>query len=341
MTALSTHDTKRGEDVRARINLLSELPEEWRDAFNRWAEMNRARRGDEQGDPVPDANDEYLLYQTLVGAWPLEGIDGERGEAFVARIQQYMEKATREAKVHTSWINPNHAYDDGLRGFIAAILSNEAFVADLADFQRPVARLGMVNSLAQTLVKIASPGVPDVYQGQEIWDFSLVDPDNRRPVDYDLRRTMLSSLRERMRGDHRALCRELVERWEDGMPKLLVTHIGLCARRDHPDAFKDGEYLPVSASGSHAEHVVAFARRGGESTLLAVAPRLVATLTRGRDFAVPDADVWGDTAVSGDVIAGRWRNLFTGMELDGSEGLRLAELLADFPVALLERVDAV
>ena len=331
LSTTSTHDTKRSEDVRARIDVLSEIPGLWRDAFNRWAEMNAGHRRDADGERIPDANDEYLLYQTLVGAWPL---DGEVGDGFVARIQQYMEKATREAKVHTSWINPDAAYDDGLRDFIAAILANRAFVDDVAAFQRPVARLGMVNALSQTLLKIASPGVPDVYQGQEIWDFSLVDPDNRRPVDYELRRGMLASLRERMQEDRRALCRELVERWEEGAPKLYVTHVALRARRDHAEAFARGEYIPVAATGERAEHGVAFARRGGGSTLLAVAPRLVATLTREREFAIPGAEDWGDTALSGDVTAGRWRNLLTGDELDG---LRLADVLRDFPVALLLR----
>jgi (1->4)-alpha-D-glucan 1-alpha-D-glucosylmutase len=339
LSAGSTHDTKRGEDVRARINLLSEIPDLWASAFNRWAEMNRAHRRDEDGEPVPDANDEYLLYQTLVGTWPLGEMDDGARADYVSRIQQYMDKATREAKVHTSWINPNEAYDDGLRDFIAATLDDPAFVADLAAFQAPVARLGMVNALAQTLVRIASPGVPDIYQGQEIWDFSLVDPDNRRPVDYALRRGMLGELRARMQGDRRALCRELVERWEDGAPKLYVTHVGLRARQDHADAFTRGEYLPVTASGARAEHVVAFARRGAGSTLLAVVPRLVAELTRDRDFAIPDRDVWEDTALTGDVVAGRWRNLFSGEEMETpADGLRLADVLADFPVALLERV---
>jgi (1->4)-alpha-D-glucan 1-alpha-D-glucosylmutase len=332
LSTTSTHDTKRSEDVRARISVLSEMPDAWRGAFTRWAEMNAAHRHDADGERIPDANDEYLLYQTLIGAWPL---DGDVGEAFVARMQQYMEKATREAKVHTSWINPDGAYDDGLRAFIAAILGDRAFVEDIAAFQRPIARLGMVNALAQTLLKIASPGVPDIYQGQEIWDFSLVDPDNRRAVDYDLRQTMLSALRERMQGDRRALCRDLLARWEDGAPKLYVTHVALSARRDHPGAFARGEYLPVAATGARAEHVVAFARRGGGSTLLAIAPRLVATLTRERGFAIPAAEDWGETALSGDVAAGRWRNLLTGEE---HEGVRLAEVLAEFPVGLLVKV---
>jgi len=344
LSASSTHDTKRSEDVRARINVLSEMPGAWSEAFNRWAGMNAAKKEQEDGEPIPDANDEYLLYQTLVGAWPLGEMDGGAHEEFVGRIQAYMQKATREAKVHTSWINPNEEYDTGLSAFVAAILSPGAgnpFLADFAAFQRPVARMGMVNSLAQTLVKIASPGVPDIYQGQEIWDFSLVDPDNRRPVDYALRQRMLDALRERMPGDRAALCRELVERWEDGRIKLYLTHVALCAREEHEAAFTGGEYLPVGATGEKAEHVLAFARRGGGSTLVAVVPRLVATLSADRNYALPGADAWGDTWIDlGSVGGGRWRDLFSGVEVGGDDGsLRVAEVLDGFPVALLMRED--
>jgi (1->4)-alpha-D-glucan 1-alpha-D-glucosylmutase len=341
LSASSTHDTKRGEDVRARIDVLSEIPGAWGRAVNRWAELNAAHRRDEDGDPVPDRNDEYLLYQTLVGAWPLGEMDAGAHAEFIARIQQYMDKATREAKVHTSWINPNEAYDSGLRAFVAAILapgSDNAFLAEFAAFQRPVARMGMVNALAQTLVKLTAPGVPDVYQGQEIWDLSLVDPDNRRPVDYALRRRLLDDVRGRMERDRAALCRELLERWEDGRVKLFVTHAALRAREEHPDAFTAGEYLPLAASGARAEHVVAFARRGGGGTLVTIVPRLVATLAGGHDAALPGAAAWADTAVAGDEIRGRWRNLFTGAVIEaGEDGLRLAEVLGAFPVALLEK----
>ncbi|HET7459678.1 MAG TPA: malto-oligosyltrehalose synthase [Longimicrobium sp.] len=343
LSAGSTHDTKRSEDVRARINVLSEMPEGWAAAFNRWAGMNAAKKRDEDGDPIPDANDEYLLYQTLVGTWPLNPFDPRAHAEYVARIQGYMEKATREAKVHTSWINPNEAYDEGLRSFIAAILDrggDNPFVADLAAFQLPVARMGMVNSLAQTLVRITSPGVPDIYQGQEVWDFSLVDPDNRRPVDYALRRDLLTALRRRMAGDRAALCRELVERWDDGRIKLYVTHVGLCARKEHEPAFTGGEYLPVSVVGEKAEHVLAFARRGEGSTLVTVVPRLVGTLMTDRDHALPDAEVWGDTRIGVSALGGRWRELFSGVEIEaGDDGPRLADVFAHFPVALLLRMD--
>jgi len=343
LSAGSTHDTKRSEDVRARINVLSEMPEAWAAAFNRWAEMNAAKKRSEDGEPIPDANDEYLLYQALVGTWPLTEFEPAAHQEYVGRIQGYMEKATREAKVHTSWINPNEAYDEGLKAFIAAILERggeNPFVADLAAFQRPVARTGMVNSLAQTLVRITSPGVPDVYQGQEIWDFSLVDPDNRRPVDYALRRELLTALRARMHGDRAALCRELVGRWDDGRIKLYVTHVGLCAREEHEPAFTRGEYLPVPVTGAKAEHAVAFARRGGGSTLVTVVPRLVGTLMADRGHALPDAEVWGDTRIGVAALGGRWRELFSGAETETDQGgLRLSDAFAHFPVALLLRMD--
>jgi len=342
LSAGSTHDTKRSEDVRARINVLSELPEAWEAAFTRWAEMNRALKGDEDGDPTPDANDEYLLYQTLLGTWPLNPFEPRAHEEYIGRIQAYMQKATREAKVHTSWINPNEAYDEGLKTFIARILRRDgenAFTADLAEFQRPVARMGMVNALAQTLVRITSPGVPDIYQGQEIWDFSLVDPDNRRPVDYTLRQEMLTALRQRMQGDRAALCGELVDGWADGRIKMYVTHVGLCARQDHEGAFTGGEYLPLAVTGARAEHVLAFARRGGGSTLVTLVPRLVATLTAGRGHQLPAAEDWGDTAVDVSALGGRWRELFSGAGIAAEGGLRVAEVLARFPVALLVQED--
>ncbi|MDP9347822.1 MAG: malto-oligosyltrehalose synthase, partial [Gemmatimonadota bacterium] len=260
LTASSTHDTKRSEDVRARINVLSEIPDLWAEHVARWAEMNRAKKAhEEDGDEIPDANDEYLLYQTLLGAWPLGEMEDQAHQDFMGRIQAYMEKATREAKRRTSWINPNETYDAGLRDFVAAILDRSGenpFVDDLLRLQPAVSRMGMLNSLSQTLVKITAPGVPDVYQGQEIWDFSLVDPDNRRPVDYDTRRWLLAELRGRMENDSlEELARELVEEWEDGRIKLYVTHRALALRAALPDLFRDGEHLPLVSAGERVGHV--------------------------------------------------------------------------------------
>jgi len=363
LTAGSTHDTKRSEDVRARINVLSEIPELWEERVLRWAQANRERkgqeeappapaaaeagrsrrRGDEDGRPIPDTNDEYLLYQTLVGAWPLGKTEDQAHQDFVARVQAYMEKATREAKVHTSWIEPNEAYDQGLKDFVAAILDptrDNPFLDDLRELQPRVARMGMVNSLAQTLVRLTAPGVPDVYQGQEIWDFSLVDPDNRRPVDYAARRRMLEELTERMpEADLGELCRELVEGWEDGRIKLYVTHLALRLRAALPGAFTAGGYVPLETGGERAAHVFAFARQGDGETAITLVPRLVATLARDNDFALPDATAWKGTTVR--VPAGRWRNVFTGEELRASEdgALAMDRVFGGFPVALLEKME--
>jgi (1->4)-alpha-D-glucan 1-alpha-D-glucosylmutase len=343
LSSSSTHDTKRSEDVRARINVLSEIPEVWSERVNAWHGFNAARLRRDGRRPVPDANDEYLLYQSLVGAWPFGTLDDQARQDFTSRVQAYMEKATREAKRHTSWLNPSAAYDQGLREFVAGILADgdNAFLDDFLPFQRTVARVGMVNSLAQTLVKIASPGVPDVYQGQDLWDFSLVDPDNRRPVDYELRRRLMDDLEAR-RGEAglREMARELVEGWEDGRIKLHVVQTALRLRMALPDVFTGGAYEPLVAEGDRAEHVVAFARTAEGAAVIAVVPRLVATLTRDRDFALPQAADWKGTRLPlPDELAGRYRNVLTGEELRARKrGLDVEHVFADFPVALLERI---
>jgi (1->4)-alpha-D-glucan 1-alpha-D-glucosylmutase len=342
LSTSSTHDTKRSEDVRARIDVLSEIPELWSERVNAWHGFNAARLRSDGPRPVPDANDEYLLYQSLVGAWPLGALDGAARGDFTARLQAYMEKATREAKTHTSWINPNPDYDEGLAAFVAAILEEGSpFLDDFLPFQQAVARLGMVNALAQTLVKLTAPGVPDVYQGQELWDLSLVDPDNRRPVDYALRRRLLESLRARREEvDGATLARELVGGWEDGRIKMHVVQRALLLRAALPGVFGGGAYLPLAAEGARAEHVVAFARTAADGgAAITLVPRLVAGLTRDRGFALPEARDWRGTQVAlPDELAGRWRNVLTGEELrPGRHGLAAERVFASFPVALLER----
>ncbi len=199
LSPLSTHDTKRGEDVRARLNVLSEIPDEWKAHLSRWRLLNEPQRVQAEDELAPDANEQYLLYQTLLGAWPLEPYTAEVYADFVRRVQAYMLKAVHEAKVHTSWINPNKAYDDGVQEFVARILDegrSQPFLDDFREFQRRISHYGLFNGLSQTLLRIAAPGVPDTYQGTELWDFSLVDPDNRRPVDYGRRREMLAALKD-------------------------------------------------------------------------------------------------------------------------------------------------
>jgi (1->4)-alpha-D-glucan 1-alpha-D-glucosylmutase len=308
MLATSTHDTKRSEDVRARLSLLAEIPERWGGAVRRWCERNARHR---RKDGCPDRNAEYLLYQTLVGAWPISA----------ERVAAYMEKATREAKAHTSWTRTNPDYEEALREFVNGALGDAAFVADLEAFVAPLVLPGRINSLAQTLLKLASPGVPDLYQGSELWDLSLVDPDNRRPVDYDLRRRLLAELKT---GDStgKMTPEAILDRMDDGLPKLWLIHRALQLRRRLPDAFgPQGDYEPLQVSGPRADHAVAFAR-GGEVAV--VVPRL--PLRLGGD--------WQGSTVA--LPPGSWRNELTAEEVSGGER-PVAELLARFPVALLAR----
>ena len=347
LSATSTHDTKRSEDVRVRIHVLSEIPAAWRAAVRRWHAWNRRHLDQVEGLPAPDRNDEYLLYQTLLGAWPLAPMGPDDAAAFTARIQQYMLKAAKEAKLHTSWINPSQEYDEALTGFVAEILApgpSNRFLADLAGFHAPVARLGMVNSLAQTLLKITAPGVPDFYQGTELWDFSLVDPDNRRPVDFAIRQALLGALSQRIAaGELDALARELVEHWPDGRIKLYLIHRALTYRRRGATLFQEGEYLPLASEGSAREHLVAYARHRATTTALTVVPRLAAALTEGGARLPLGAEVWKDTWVllPRALSPGPYLNLFTGKELAATRtehGLALAagDLLDAFPVALLD-----
>jgi (1->4)-alpha-D-glucan 1-alpha-D-glucosylmutase len=348
LSPLSTHDTKRSEDVRARLNVLSELPEEWKDGLTRWSRLNEPHRAVVEDGPAPDANEEYLLYQTLLGAWPLDPYSPEEYARFVERIQDYMIKALHEAKVHTSWINPNDAYDDAVRQFVVRILDERLsgkFLGDLRAFQRRVSHFGLLNSLAQTLLKLAAPGAPDTYQGTELWDFSLVDPDNRRPVDYSRRQEMLRALEARLAeggSDRRQLARELIRTKEDGRVKLYVTAQALRCRRDCTGLFSTGEYLPAEADGALPDHVFGFARRQGNDLAVVAVPRLVTRLAAGPDGLPLGSKVWRDTRL---LLPGldprlRWRNVYTGSELSGAEvqgqaALPLAEVFADFPVALL------
>jgi (1->4)-alpha-D-glucan 1-alpha-D-glucosylmutase len=344
LSATSTHDTKRSEDVRARLNVLSELPEEWQACITRWSQLNQRHRGHVDESPAPDANEEYMLYQTLIGALPLEPYSADEYSQFVERLQGYMRKALHEAKVHTSWINPNQEYDEAVGKFVARILDpnlSGPFLEDLLVFQERISHYGMLNSLAQTLIKITAPGVADIYQGTELWDLSLVDPDNRRPVDYRRRQELLAELQSQVRqtgSNLRDLARELMTTWRDGRIKLYLTWQALRARRSAPGLFSDGEYLPLEPKGSLQDHVFSFIRRQGARHALVAVPRLLAGVVKPDQFPC-GAAVWQDTALElpQSVSKATWVNVFTGETLPVPAGtqLPLVKVFGHFPVALL------
>lgn len=349
LLATATHDHKRGEDTRARINVLSELPAHWSRAAWSWSRLNRARKRDVDGAPAPDLNDEYLLYQTLVGIWPLDpGSPADLADT-TERVVAYMVKAAREAKRLSSWASPNAEYEDALERFIRGILDpvrNAAFLAEFQEFQGRVARIGAVNGLAQTLLKLTVPGVPDLYQGTEFWDLSLVDPDNRRPVDYAARQTALA-LDSATAGAPDIAAR--LAGWRDGRIKQHVIARTLDCRRREPALFAIGDYVPVEAAGAGADRVIAFLRRHGSALVLVVVPRLVAPLLGGNADEseddhegplplVPPAR-WGDTVLRLPALpeVASLTDTLTGAELalpaDG--GLAVSAVLSAFPVALL------
>lgn len=353
LLASTTHDTKRSEDVRARINVLSEIPQLWRAALNRWSRWNRWRRREVDGQPAPSRNDEYLFYQTLIGVWPLEPPDEPALRQLIERLQGYMEKASREAKVHTSWVNPSADYEAAVREFVAAVLQpnpQNRFFHEFVAFHERVVDWGLYTALSQTLLKLTSPGVPDIYQGQELWDFSLVDPDSRRPVDFELRSRMLAQLRNELGPNEKSLrpvARFMATHPRDGRIKLFLTWRTLQFRRRHVDLFDRGQYIPLAAVGSKANHVCALAwRLSGQSdpsdrVALAVAPRLLARLTPAGngDRPMPPLGeaVWQDTALDVSSLPQTpLLDILTGQTVAPQRGcLRLADLLADFPVALL------
>ncbi len=339
MLASSTHDTKRSEDVRARIAALSEMPAAWRQLIGRWSKLNAPHRTQVDTDFAPDLNEEYLLYQILVGSWPLDAanLDDEAYGVYVKRIQEYMAKAVKEAKSNSSWVQPNPEWDQAVSDFVAKLLTRgpkNAFLRAFEPFAERVSELGVVNSLSQTILKLTVPGVPDIYQGNEVWDFSLVDPDNRRPVDYGAHASMLSAIGKKPDAA------EMLANWKDGRIKMFITQRLLRHRRDVASAvFRLGNYQALPATGEFADCVVAFRRRYAGEELIVVVPRLAS-----RVGVPPVGEVWRDTAVSlpsdSSASPGPLHDLFTGAEvmLPGGEGkLEVAKLFGTLPFAVLVR----
>jgi (1->4)-alpha-D-glucan 1-alpha-D-glucosylmutase len=339
MNATSTHDTKRSEDVRARINTLSEIVDEWEDLLQRWKALNDAKKISVNGKTTPDPNEEMFLYQTLIGAWPLRP---EELPALRERLISYMVKALREAMVHSRWITPDDEYEKGLVTFTKTILDDAGeneFLKNFLTVQSRLAYHGALNSLSQLLLKITSPGVPDFYQGTELWDFSLVDPDNRRPVDFTKRARLLKELKRHQSKSADTLVHDLLVHWEDGRIKLYVTYKALNFRREHSELFLEGEYIPLSSSGTKQDHVIAFLRRYGDKWALVAVPRLTAKISP--TGAPIGEQVWGKSLLAIPPEAPlSWTNIFTRQRLEippapAPRHLFLSRVFSDFPIALL------
>ena len=338
LNATETHDTKRSEDVRARLNVLSEIPEEWNRNLERWAKQNEPLKQKIGPEIVPDRNEEYFLYQTLIGVWPL---DPNEENTLLTRVQEHLIKATREAMVHTRWTRPNQPHEEALKKFAADILCPQCgaeFLNDFRQFQQRVAYCGMINGLSQTLLKIASPGVVDFYQGSELWDLRLVDPDNRGPIDFARRRAALQSIASQTEGHSDDRLRELRERWQDGRIKMHLIRAALSFRRENQDLFRAGKFIPVETKGRYERNIVAFLRRTENSHALVVVPRWFSQVCRPEGS--PSAPEWGDTRIIvPDGSPREWNDIVTGTKIqantEGSQAVVMASnLFMHFPVAL-------
>ncbi len=310
MNATSTHDTKRSEDVRARINVLSEIPADWERSLRRWSRMNARTDG-------PDANEQVLIYQAMLGAWPIEP----------DRLKQYVTKAMREGKTHTSWTDIDEAYETRALSFVDDLYTNEQFLKDFGRLQKKLAYFGALSSLSQLVLKITSPGIPDFYRGTDLWDLSLADPDNRRPVNFTERIDALDALKSTARP------KELLKNWRDGRIKMFITWKTLAFRRERPDLFRDGEYISLRVSGTHHKHIIAFALHLHDKWLVVAVPRLIAGLTRAGSPPLGEK-IWADTAIElPENAPSAWTNVFTGEGL--SSPLRASNLFSVLPVALM------
>jgi (1->4)-alpha-D-glucan 1-alpha-D-glucosylmutase len=335
MNASSTHDTKRSEDVRARLNVISELPDEWETQVRNWIQLNREYKIEEETRFIPDGNDEYFLYQTLVGAYPFTE---EEYPTFIERIKEYVVKAVREAKVHTAWLRPDTAYEEGFANFVEKILQpskDNDFLQSLQQFQAKIAFYGIFNSLSQTLLKLTSPGLPDIYQGTELWDLSLVDPDNRRPVDFEQRLSFLQEIQRRSKTGMQSLIDDLVATREDGRLKLFLIARVLEGRQQYIEVFQQGSYQPLKITGQYANHVIAFARTYEQTTIIVIAPRFLTSVIEFDQYPLGE-QVWGDTAI--ELPPGSdstWHEMITDQTLSAGNSINIGQVLTSFPTALI------
>lgn len=347
LNATSTHDTKWSEDVRARINVLSEMPAEWRERLDQWAGLNRPKKKIVDGRMAPSPNEEVLLYQSMLGVWPLkENWEEPLRAQLRERLETFILKAAREAKTHSSWVSPNEAHENALREFLSAIFESsdrDPFIVDFRAFLERIGRFGACNGWSQLLLKITSPGVPDFYQGNELWNQQLTDPDNRTPVDFNLRVHVLEEITRTCAAPCVSACADMLNTWQDGRLKLYLTKEALHFRRSHRDIFLRGEYLPLESAGDHRESVCSFARHFEDEWSITVVPRMVTKLGAEKTFPL-GGSVWGSSAV---VLPGsspvNWINVFTGELLPASVSRRkkrlpLADIFSSLPFALLKHV---
>jgi (1->4)-alpha-D-glucan 1-alpha-D-glucosylmutase len=336
MNTTSTHDTKRGEDIRARLNVLSEIPEEWQTQVNQFYELNRQHKTSVKKNMfMPDANDEYLFYQMLVGAFPF--FEHEYSN-FGDRLQDYLLKAIREAKVYTAWLRPNSIYENAMINFVSKVLAPTAenqFLSEFIPFQKRIADYGIFNSLAQTLLKITSPGFPDFYQGTELWDLSMVDPDNRQPVDFNIRQSYLRDIKTQSQTDVLKLIDELLAHKEDGRIKMFLILQALKLRAKYLQVFQQGSYLPLAVMGKCKDHIIAFARRYENQTIITIVSRFFTSLIQPGEYPL-GSQIWDDTCISLPLAApANWVDGITGKMLKVDSNLLIGEVLQYFPVALL------
>ncbi len=328
MNASSTHDSKRGEDVRARINVLSELPAEWDERIRRWSRINRRFKKAN----MPDTNDEYFLYQTLIGAFPFYSED-----SFVERIKEYMIKAVREAKVYTAWIKPDTDYEDACAGFIEKLLKiseDNLFLKDFIPFQRKIAHFGLFNSLSQLMIKMTSPGIPDFYQGSELWDLTLVDPDNRRDIDFEKRKALLEEIKEKESRDIGEVMEDYFSRKEEGIIKLYVVYRCLHARKKYCEFFSDGDYAAVETGGTYRESIISFARIKEKRAVLTVVPRFLTSFVNEGEM--PFGDIWKETFITiPDGIATSYTDIITGEEILADKMVYIRDIFRCFPGSVL------
>lgn len=335
LNATSTHDSKRGEDARARLNVLSQIPGLWEQKIKKWSEINSRWKTVNGESQIPDRNDEYFLYQTIIGAFPLKNYSEKE---FVKRVQEFMLKAVREAKAHTGWIEHDTDYESGLLLFAEKILDPELskeFFSDFLPFQEKIAFYGFLNSISQCLLKIMSPGIPDFYQGTELWDFSLVDPDNRRDVDYKKREMFLKQIRSIQSQEQKEYVKELLENWQDGRVKMFLTFRGLKARNENRDLFKNGQYIALNTKGKYGDNLVAFARKKEEKWIIAIVPRFM-VFSIDQNQLPTGKEVWGNTALENPCTeCVVWENVLTREKISATSHFSVRDLFETFPAAIL------